>query len=163
MGQDDRTSRRALALGWSERDVLLLLFPFATQAFSFWDRRWISKVACPACGHSYVGCLCDLFLFLLLSLSPVAYAASAMSLSSRQFGAIEVTERVASSFSILGTLFVISTYLASCDFHKPINRLIFYASWGNMIANVATLISRSGIRAGPDSALCQSQSFIVQM
>lgn len=160
MGRDDRTSRRALAFGWSERDVLLLLFPSATQAFSFWGRRWISKVACPACGHSYARCLCDLFLFLLLSL---AYAALAMSLSSRQFGAIEVTERVASSFSILGTLFVISTYLASPDFHKPINRLIFYASWGNMIANVATLISRSGIRAGPDSALCQSQSFIVQM
>ncbi|SLM34978.1 GPCR, rhodopsin-like, 7TM [Lasallia pustulata] len=75
-----------------------------------------------------------------------------MSLSSAQFSAIEVTERVASSFSILGSLFVIVTYFALPVFHKPINRLVFYASWGNMMANVATLVSRSGVRAGRDSS-----------
>ena len=117
------------------------------------------KLPYPAFADAHL--LYYLFLFLLRPLiqSPV----TAMSLSSRQFTAIEITERVASSFSVLGSLFIIATYLASSNFHKPINRLIFYASWGNMIANVATLVARSGIRAGPDSALCQSQGFLIQM
>ena len=84
-------------------------------------------------------------------------------LSSRESSAIEITERVTSAFSILGSLFVIATYLASSDFHKPINRLVFYASWGNLLANVATLVAQSGMRSGRDSALCQSQGFIIQM
>jgi len=86
-----------------------------------------------------------------------------MPLSAGQLRAIEITERVASTFSLLGTLFVIGTFLASSAFHKPINRLVFWASWGNMITSVATLISRAGIRAGINSPLCQIQSFIIQM
>ncbi|KAA6409340.1 MAG: hypothetical protein FRX48_06893 [Lasallia pustulata] len=86
-----------------------------------------------------------------------------LSLSPRQSNALEITQRITSSFSILGSLFVIATYLVSSDFHKPINRLVFYASWGNLVANVATLVAQSGIRAGCDSVLCQAQGFAIQM
>jgi hypothetical protein len=86
-----------------------------------------------------------------------------MSLTTGQLRAIEITERVTSSFSMIGGLFVIVTFLASPVFHKPINRLVFYASWGNMITNVATMISRSGIQIGVNEPLCQLQAFIIQM
>ncbi|KFY91420.1 hypothetical protein V500_04683 [Pseudogymnoascus sp. VKM F-4518 (FW-2643)] len=76
---------------------------------------------------------------------------------------VTTAERVSSVFSVLGSVFVIGTYLYSEAFHKPINRLVFYASFGNMATNVATLISRSGIAAGVTSPLCQLQAFILQM
>ena len=80
-----------------------------------------------------------------------------------QYHVLETTERVASVFSILGTSFIFVTFLASTSFRKPVNRLIFYASWGNTMMNIATLISTDGINAGKDSSLCQSQAFLVQM
>ncbi|KAL8673976.1 MAG: hypothetical protein Q9168_001619 [Polycauliona sp. 1 TL-2023] len=84
-------------------------------------------------------------------------------LSTSQLHALEVTERVASVLSLLAAVAIILTFVCSSKFRKPVNRLIFYASWGNLFANVATLISRSGVRAGPSSALCQVQAFLIQM
>ncbi|MCJ1367526.1 hypothetical protein MMC16_006659 [Acarospora aff. strigata] len=86
-----------------------------------------------------------------------------MELTTKQLDAIEVTERLASILSLLGTSYIVITFLASPAFRKPINRLVFYASWGNIVCNVATLISRSGIDAGPGSSLCQLQGFLIQM
>ncbi len=86
-----------------------------------------------------------------------------MALTTEQLKAIEVTERIASILSLLGTAYIIVTFITSPAFRKPINRLVFYASWGNMICNVATLISRSGIDAGIGSALCQIQGFLIQV
>ena len=94
---------------------------------------------------------------------PTVVHPATMSLSASQNQAIEITERVTSSLSIFGALFVISTYITSSSFHKPVNRIIFYASWGNIIANISTLISLSGIQAGRDSAMCQTQGFLIQM
>ncbi|KAI4229270.1 MAG: hypothetical protein L6R36_001018 [Xanthoria steineri] len=84
-------------------------------------------------------------------------------LSLSQLHALEVTERVASVLSLLAAVAIILTFVFSPKFRKPVNRLIFYASWGNLFANAATLISRSGVRAGPNSALCQFQAFLIQM
>ncbi|KAI9773015.1 MAG: hypothetical protein M1839_002245 [Geoglossum umbratile] len=86
-----------------------------------------------------------------------------MGFSNAQLHSLEVTERVTSVFSLIGTSFIIATFLISKDYHKPINRLVFYASFGNIITNVATLISRSSIRAGAASPLCQLQAFLIQM
>lgn len=86
-----------------------------------------------------------------------------MDLTEKQMGAIIITERVTSVFSIVGILFILVTYLFSSSFDKPINRLIFYATWGNLGATVAALISGNGIYAGQASALCQFQAFLVQM
>ncbi|OBT47495.1 hypothetical protein VE00_03261 [Pseudogymnoascus sp. WSF 3629] len=86
-----------------------------------------------------------------------------MGLSDSQLSAIQLAERVSSVLSVIGCLFVITTYLGFAAFHKPINRLVFYASWGNLATNVATIISRSGIAAGVNSPLCQLQGFLIQM
>lgn len=76
--------------------------------------------------------------------------------------AIETAERVASVFSVIGAAFVIFTFLRDRRFRKAINRLVFFASWGNLFANVATLISREGIKIGADGPLCQFQAFLIQ-
>lgn len=39
-----------------------------------------------------------------------------------------VIERTCSVLSLLGCIFIIVTYCVSDAFHKPINRLVFYAS-----------------------------------
>ncbi|CAG7934714.1 unnamed protein product [Penicillium salamii] len=82
--------------------------------------------------------------------------------SQRQLAAISVTERVCSSISLIGTFIIITSFIGSRSFRKPINRLVFYASWGNMMANIATMISQSGIHAGARSPLCQVQAFLIQ-
>src|SRR6266498_1058205 len=86
-----------------------------------------------------------------------------MSLSTRQLHAIEVTERLGSCLSLLGTSFIISTFLTNPQFKKPVNRLVFYASWGNILANVGTLISRSALLSGVNTPFCQLQAFLIQM
>ncbi|KAI8627713.1 family A G protein-coupled receptor-like protein [Xylariaceae sp. FL1651] len=75
--------------------------------------------------------------------------------------AISVIERIGSVFSLLGCLFIIVTFLASSLFHKPINRLVFYASFGNMLANVGTLIARAYVH-DINSFGCQFQGFLIQ-
>lgn len=86
-----------------------------------------------------------------------------------QLSAMVITERVGSCVSLAGIFFVITTFMFSSHFNKPINRLIFFASFGNIGSNIASLISE----AGPTSALsgtgthatplCQFQAFLVQM
>lgn len=76
--------------------------------------------------------------------------------------ALEVAERVCSVLSLIGTSIIIVTFLGSNLFRKPINRLVFYASWGNIMSNVATLISVAGYVHGSSSALCQFQAFLIQ-
>ena len=87
----------------------------------------------------------------------------AMLLTEPQTRAIVLTERVASVVSIVGIFFILGTYLFSSSFDKPINRLIFFATWGNLGATVAALISEDGPKAGKTSSLCQFQAFLVQM
>ena len=88
---------------------------------------------------------------------------SSHKLSLQQSHDLEIIERVASCLSVLGTSFVFITFVYSPAFRKPINRLIFYASWGNTLCNVATLMAQSGIRAGRNSSLCQFQAFLIQL
>ncbi len=65
--------------------------------------------------------------------------------------------------SLVGTIFVMTTFIYSSAFRKPINRLIFYATCGNMVGNAATLMARSGVRAGKNAPLCQLQGFLIQL
>ncbi|MCJ1478435.1 hypothetical protein MMC13_007115 [Lambiella insularis] len=84
-------------------------------------------------------------------------------LSLSQNRTLEVTERVCSVLSLAGCSFIFATFLFSHRFRKPINRLVFYASWGNTLCNVGTLISLSGIRLRDSSVLCQLQGFLIQL
>ncbi|KAI3318174.1 family A G protein-coupled receptor-like protein [Xylariaceae sp. AK1471] len=75
--------------------------------------------------------------------------------------AIAIIERVGSVFSLTGCMFIIVTFLASSAFHKPINRLVFYASFGNVATSIATLIARAYTHE-LNSAGCQIQGFLIQ-
>jgi len=86
-----------------------------------------------------------------------------MTLTARQMYSLEAAERFASALSLVGAAFIITTFLLDPNFHRPINRLVFYACWGNLMANVGTLIATSGVQAGQDGALCQLQGFLIQM
>ncbi|KAH7309468.1 G-protein coupled receptor [Stachybotrys elegans] len=83
-------------------------------------------------------------------------------LTPNQLVAISVIERTCSILSALGSLFIITTFCSSTSFHRPINRLVFYASFGNILVNIGTLISRAYID-DEDSAGCQFQAAIIQM
>ncbi|KAL4894616.1 hypothetical protein BDV59DRAFT_13695 [Aspergillus ambiguus] len=85
-----------------------------------------------------------------------------MSPTPGQLYAISVTERICSAVSLAGTGIIVVSFLCSKAFRKPINRLVFYACWGNVMANIATVVSQSGIHAGLDSPLCQFQGFLIQ-
>jgi hypothetical protein len=83
-------------------------------------------------------------------------------LTASQLNAISIIERSCSAISLLGCVFTIVTFSCSSAFHeKPINRLVFYASFGNMMSNVGTLISRAYL-SQPDSFGCQFQAMLIQ-
>ncbi|KAL8995214.1 MAG: hypothetical protein Q9169_005002 [Polycauliona sp. 2 TL-2023] len=84
-------------------------------------------------------------------------------LTNGQTNALMITERIVSVFSIAGIFFVLVTFYFLGSFNKPINRLVFYASFGNLGMNIACLISEDGISAGALSPLCQFQAFLIQM
>jgi hypothetical protein len=75
-----------------------------------------------------------------------------------------VLERVGSVLSLAGCSFIAITFLFSKAFHKPINRLVFYASMGNVFTNIATIMARAAVETkhynGP---FCQFQAFLIQM
>jgi len=81
-----------------------------------------------------------------------------------QLSTISMVERIASSFSLLGALFIIITFLSSKRFrHKPINRLVFAAAFGNIWSNVGTMIGHAGPAAGDRSSLCGFQALLIQV
>jgi len=83
-------------------------------------------------------------------------------LTDSQLHALSVVERVCSVFSLLGSVFIITTFMSSKAFHKPINRLVFYASFGNIFSNVGTLMA--GHYTGSiESAGWPFQAFLIQM
>ncbi|KAG9239291.1 putative cyclic AMP receptor-like protein A [Amylocarpus encephaloides] len=83
-------------------------------------------------------------------------------LSHQDLKNFESIERISSSLSLIGIFFIVITYAISTSFHKPINRLVFYASVGNIFTNIATLMSRKHL-SFPNSPICQFQAFLIQM
>ncbi|TQS39327.1 hypothetical protein Golomagni_00152 [Golovinomyces magnicellulatus] len=99
------------------------------------------------------------------------YALSSLNNSTRlnvsvekHYADLSIIERIGSVLSLAGTIFIVVTFLSSTSFHKPINRLVFYAAIGNIASNIATLIARSAVDRGQfNGALCQTQAFLIQM
>jgi hypothetical protein len=84
-------------------------------------------------------------------------------LSLTQVNALSIVERAMSVVSILGCLFMITTFFKCEEIRrKPFNRLLVYASFGNLMSNAATLISTSGVEAGDHNALCKVQATLIQ-
>lgn len=82
--------------------------------------------------------------------------------TTRELEILQITSRVSSVFSLIGASFIIITFCSSTSFHRPINRLAFFAAFGNILSNVATITSRDGIVHGSDSALCKAQASLIQ-
>ncbi len=85
-----------------------------------------------------------------------------MSLTKEQYRALEGVSRASSVLSLAGSLFIVGTFLSSKRFRSAINRLMFYASWGNIMTNVGSLMSRAAIERGVDRPFCQFQAFILE-
>ncbi|KAL8727472.1 MAG: hypothetical protein Q9181_005703 [Wetmoreana brouardii] len=86
-----------------------------------------------------------------------------MALTQAQTHALVATERVVASISLIAIVFILLTYSFHNSFNKPINRMIYLASFGNLGMAIACLISEDGVSAGARSALCQFQGFVIQM
>ncbi|EMD65419.1 hypothetical protein COCSADRAFT_25062 [Bipolaris sorokiniana ND90Pr] len=78
--------------------------------------------------------------------------------------AFVVATRIASILSVVGSSIIVSTFISLTFFRKPINRLVFYATLGNILTNVATLMSNSVLPAPgePASGLCEFQGLLIQ-
>lgn len=83
-------------------------------------------------------------------------------LSAGQARALNIILQLGSSLSIAGCIFIITTFCFCKSFHKPINRLVFYASFGNFFASVAFMMAGIYVNA-PRSAGCQAQGFLLDM
>ncbi|EER45078.1 G-protein coupled receptor [Histoplasma capsulatum var. duboisii H88] len=57
-------------------------------------------------------------------------------LSPSQVHTIYTSARAASALSITSSFFVITSFLWNRLFQTPVNRLMFYATWGNVLANL---------------------------
>ncbi|KAK1760203.1 cyclic AMP receptor 1 [Echria macrotheca] len=77
--------------------------------------------------------------------------------------AIVAIERACSVLSLLGCVFVLLTFSCSEAFRqRAINRMVFFATFGNMLTNVATLMTRT-YTSDVDSFGCQLQGFLIQV
>lgn len=86
-----------------------------------------------------------------------------MSLTAEDTESVVVIERVCSILSLLGGLFVIISFSVSEAFRqRAINRMVFFATFGNMLTNVATLMTTSFTDA-TNSFGCQLQGFLIQV
>ncbi|KAF4305545.1 hypothetical protein GTA08_BOTSDO06387 [Botryosphaeria dothidea] len=75
-----------------------------------------------------------------------------------------IVARTSASISLLTTSSIILTYLISPRFRKPMNRLLFYASLGNIFQAIALFICTSGLPfPGKTMSLCRFQGFCIQM
>ncbi|EKG10588.1 hypothetical protein MPH_12446 [Macrophomina phaseolina MS6] len=75
-----------------------------------------------------------------------------------------IVARTSASISLLTTSSIILTYLLSPRFRKPMNRLLFYASLGNIFQATALFICTSGLPfPGNTMSLCRFQAFCIQM
>ncbi|PHH51390.1 hypothetical protein CFIMG_003116RAa [Ceratocystis fimbriata CBS 114723] len=83
-------------------------------------------------------------------------------LSESQLNSLSTIERTCSSLSLMGCIITILTFTFSPKFRKPINRIMFYATFGNMTTNIGTLMARAYI-GSPSSGPCQFQGFLIQM
>ncbi|KAN0084984.1 hypothetical protein V8E54_001451 [Elaphomyces granulatus] len=85
-----------------------------------------------------------------------------MGFSESQLSNFQIAERTAAALSLFGCVSIFISYCSSPIFRKPIRRLIFYASFGNMLSAVGVSIGTAGVKAGTDSVLCQLQAFFIQ-
>lgn len=83
-------------------------------------------------------------------------------LTDSQIHDLVIVEKFSAVLSLTGTTLIITSFLSIKSFRKLSSTLIFYASFSNVLSNVAHLVGVSGIHAGRNSVLCQGQGFLQQ-
>ena len=73
---------------------------------------------------------------------------------------MSIIHQVCSALSLLGCLFIILSFCFCRAFHKAINRLVFYASFGNIMASVGFIMADKFLDS-PNGAGCQTQAFLL--
>jgi hypothetical protein len=86
-----------------------------------------------------------------------------MDLTAAQRHTIEHIERLGASISLVGVCLIFITYGFFSRVRTIPNTFIFFASIANVGASIACLIGYAGLLAGDDSALCQTQAFLLEM
>lgn len=86
-----------------------------------------------------------------------------MNLTVEQRNALQATERVGASLSLIGVILIFVTYAAFKRLRTVPNTFILFASIANVGASIACLIGFAGLNAGNGSALCQVQAFLLEM
>lgn len=86
-----------------------------------------------------------------------------MDLTQDQVDTIVALERAGSSLSLVAITIIIITYWAFKRMRTVPNLFLLFASIANAGAGVACLIGFDGLRAGVNSALCQTQAFLLEM
>lgn len=86
-----------------------------------------------------------------------------MDLSQSKIDILVALERVGSSLSLIGITAIVVTYWAFKRMRTVPNLFLLFASIANAGAGVACLIGFDGLRAGINSALCQTQAFLLEM
>lgn len=84
-------------------------------------------------------------------------------LSPTQVRVLVTLERVGGSVSLVAVLFIFVAYALVRRARNVQNTFIIFASVSNVGASVASIIALDGVRAGEDTALCQTQSFLFEM
>jgi hypothetical protein len=83
--------------------------------------------------------------------------------SQDEIGVIVAFERAGASLSICGVLMIFVAYASFKRLRTVPNTFIVFASFANLGASIACLIGYSGVDAGSDSALCQTQAFMFEL
>ncbi|KAJ3303456.1 hypothetical protein HDV03_003824 [Kappamyces sp. JEL0829] len=70
----------------------------------------------------------------------------------------QVLLRISSGLSIMGSLAIITSFLAFKSFRIDSNRLVFYMSWYDLIGALSTCLGSLGFAHGTSSLFCQLQA-----
>jgi hypothetical protein len=73
--------------------------------------------------------------------------------SEEQLDILNDLVRASSAVSFVGCILLITSFIWEPACRKPINRLAFFAAWGNLIVLVATVIGDAGYKVTINKAL----------
>ncbi|PHH73796.1 hypothetical protein CDD80_3553 [Ophiocordyceps camponoti-rufipedis] len=96
-------------------------------------------------------------------LPPSRSTTAAERLTPRQVDVLVALERAGGSVSLVALVFIFIAYALFRPVRNVQNTFIVFASVSNVGASVASIIALDGIKAGTQTPLCQTQSFLFEM
>ena len=85
-----------------------------------------------------------------------------MVFSRSELEAFDIAARVSACLSLSGTCFTLISYVAYPPLRKPFNRLAFCIAIANAFACLAYSWGIHPVRAGRNTAFCQTQGFFIE-